>query len=600
MSTPSSTLARHGHDGDAVFSRFDGHTARRIAGFLAPHRAALAAAILSILAYTAVQVAIPATVRLAVDSVVGASAHALSSVLLVFAGLVAANAVLGFLQEWIAARLAQRAIFDLRRAMYAHLQDVSLSVLDQTQTGRLMSRLQGDVNALQEFLENSVLAIGDLFLLAGIVFVLVAMDWQLGLLTLAVLPALVVVRARWIPWARKVFIRAREASSAVNAALAENINGIRTVQENRREAENLRRYGVLARENLTAQLGSARASQLMVPLVDVLTGIALAVVVVVGGSHVIDGSLGVGVMVAFIFYVQRFFEPIRTLSMQYTVMQRAMAAGHRIFEVLDVPLTLQDRPDALSPAHLTPAISLRNVTFGYRPGHPVLRGLDLEIAPFTTVALVGPTGSGKTSIAALVHRFYDVWEGSVSIGGHDVRDLTLATLGRTVGMVQQEPFLFSGTVADNIRYGVEGATREEIEAAARAVHAHDFIARLPQGYDTPLGQRARNLSIGQRQLLSFARTLLANPPVLILDEATANIDSFTERDIQRALKVLCAGRTTIVIAHRLSTVRDADRIVVLGDGRVAEQGTHAELLALGGAYARLHASRQDTVDAAAH
>lgn len=599
-SPPARGSAPPGHDGEAVFAQFDRGTARRIAGFLAPHRAAVIAAIACIALYTAVQVAIPAMVRLAVDSAVGASALALSTVLALFGALIAANAVLGFLQEWIAARLAQRVIFDLRRAMYAHLQDVALGVLDQTQTGRLMSRLQGDVNALQEFLENSVSAIGDLFLLVGIIVVLVAMDWQLGLMTLAVLPALAVVRARWIPWARRVFTRAREASSAVNAALAENINGIRTVQETRREAVNLRRYAVLADENLAAQLGSARAAQLMVPLVDVLTGLALAVVVIVGGGHVLDGSLGVGVMVAFIFYVQRFFEPIRTLSMQYTVMQRAMAAGQRIFEVLDVPLTLRDRPGALSPAKIEPSISLRGVGFGYRPGHAVLRGLDLEIAPFTTVALVGPTGSGKTSIAALIHRFYDVWEGSVRIGGHDVRDLTLATLGRTVGIVQQEPFLFSGTVADNIRYGVEGATREQVEEAARAVHAHAFITRLPQGYDTPLGQRARNLSIGQRQLLSFARTLLANPPVLILDEATANIDSFTERDIQRALQVLCAGRTTIVIAHRLSTVREADQIVVLGHGGVAEQGTHDELIALGGAYARLHASGQDTVDAAAH
>ncbi len=573
---------------EVVFARFDSGTASRMFALLGKHRTAVLWALLCIGLYTAVQVSIPSMVRLAIDSALGHAHADLRLVMTGFLVLIAFNAVLGFLQEWTAARLAQRVIFELRRAMYAHLQDVSLARLEDTQVGKLMARLQGDVGALQEFLENSVSAIGDLFLLAGIVVVLVWMDWQLGLMTLAVLPALVIVRARWMPWARRAFTRAREASSAVNAALAENINGIRTVQEHRREAVNLRRYGLLADENLEAQLASSRASNLMVPAVDVLTGLALAVVVIVGGHHVLAGSLGVGVMVAFIFYVQRFFEPIRTLSMQYTVMQRAMAAGQRIFEVLDLPAGLRDGPGTRDlPEALLPSIEFRSVDFGYRPGHEVLRDLSFRIEPFQTVALVGPTGSGKTSITALIHRFHEVWQGQVLLGGHDVRELSEAALGRAIGMVQQEPFLFSGTVADNIRYGVPGASREQVEQAARQVHAHGFISRLSQGYDTPLGQRGRNLSIGQRQLLSFARTLLADPPVLILDEATANIDSFTEQDIQRALRVLCAGRTTIIIAHRLSTIREADRIFVLGGGLIQESGTHAELMVLGGTYASM-------------
>ena len=582
--------------GEDIFRRFDPRTFRRLFAFMRPYRRALAGALLSVALFAIVQVAIPAAVRHAVDAATGHGAMRFDTALTLFGALIALNAVLSFLQEWLSARLAQTVIFDLRRAMFAHLQRVSLSLLDQTQVGRLMARLAGDVNALQEFMENSVSALGDIVLLAGIVVMLLWMDLKLGLLTLLVLPVLVLVRVLWMPWARRQFRHAREASSAVNAALAENINGIRTVQENRRESENLARYHDKAQENLDAQIGSSRASQIMVPAVDILTGIAMGVIVVAGGAAVRQGRIDIGVMIAYIFYVQRFFDPIRTLSMQYTVMQRAMAAAHRIFEVLDLPLTIVDKPGALALDEPAPAIELRHVTFGYRPGQPVLHDVSLRIAPRQTVALVGPTGSGKTSIAALIHRFYDVWEGEVRVGGHDVRDLTLDSLGRAIAMVLQEPFLFSGTVFDNIRYGVEGATRQDVIAAAKAVRAHDFIERLPQGYDTLLGQRGRNLSIGQRQLLSFARALLADPKILILDEATANIDSFTELEIQRALKVLFRNRTSIVIAHRLATIRDADCIFVLRQGRIAEQGTHAALLAHGGLYARLHASSHASFD----
>jgi ATP-binding cassette subfamily B protein len=325
----------------------------------------------------------------------------------------------------------------------------------------------------------------------------------------------------------------------------------------------------------------------MVPVVDALTGIALAIVVVVGGSSVLAGTLGVGVMVAYIFYVQRFFEPIRTLSMQYTVMQRATAAGHRIFEVLDLPVSLNEKPGAMVLKKIEPSIEFRNVTFGYRQGQPILHNVSLRVEPYQTVALVGQTGSGKSSIAALTHRFYDVWEGEVRVGGHDVRDVTLDSLGQNIAMVLQEPFLFTGTIHENIRYGVSHASRKDVTEAAKSVRAHDFIMRLPEGYETMLGQRGRNLSIGQRQLLSFARALLAQPKILILDEATANIDSFTEQEIQQALQVLLKNRTCLVIAHRLATIRNADNIIVLQHGHVVEQGSHDALLAENRLYAYL-------------
>ncbi len=378
--------------------------------------------------------------------------------------------------------------------------------------------------------------------------------------------------------------------------MAENINGVRTVQETRREAMNFELYEEKARENFEAAVGSAWLAQIMTPTVDILTGVAMACIIVVGGNEVLGGALRVGVLVTFILSVQRFFEPVRLLSMQYTVMQRAMAAGYRIFEVLDVPVTIADAPGAIVLKDIQSTVELDHATFGYAPGRPILHDISLKVEPREVVALVGPTGSGKTSITALVHRFYEVDAGRVLVGGHDVRDVTLSSLGALVGMVLQEPFLFSGTIEENIRYSTSGATRDDVIAAAKAVSAHEFIARLPQGYDSLLGQRGRNLSVGQRQLISFARALVADPQILILDEATANIDSFTEQAIQKALKVLFAGRTCLVIAHRLATVRDADRIIVLNQGRIVEEGPHEALIRNEGLYAKLYASSHGSFD----
>jgi len=581
---------------------FDGVVLRRFWRFIYPYRRMLMVGVVGVIVFTLSQVLIPLLIRYAIDHalIVGADALELfRTIAYAFLAVIVVNYVANVVQEMIVGRIAGHLLFDLRRAMYAHLQEVSLSFMDKTEVGRLMSRLQGDVNALQEFLETSIIAVGDLVLLIGIVSVLLWLDLQLGLLTLTVLPALAVVRLLWLPRARKAFLAARETSSTVNGALAENVHGIRTIQEMVREHVNLGLFDDKATDNLRAHMRASRFSNMMIPVVDTLTGFAMAIVVLIGGHRVLGGELDLGVMVAFIFYVQRFFDPIRSLTIQYSVMQRAMASGQRIFEVLDVPVDVRDKPGAEPLKNHDGSIEFRNVTFGYEPDRPVLHNVSFKVKAGETLALVGPTGSGKTSTTALLHRFYDIWSGEIRIGGHDIRDVTLDSLGDNIAMVLQDPFLFSGTVIDNIRYRKLEATEEEVVAAARAVGAHEFIVELPHGYQTELDQRASNLSLGQRQLLSFARALVADAQILVLDEATASVDSYTEQQIQRALRKLLSGRTALVIAHRLATVRNADRILVLRDGRIVEEGNHVQLIESQGLYSRLYRMNYASFDDAA-
>lgn len=601
---PRAVVGSHRVEEEMFGKAFDGNIIKRIWTFVHPYRRQVWLSVAAVLTFTAMQLLIPLIIRYAIDhGMQPQGGHsALTWAIVAFLVAIIINYGASYAQETLVGNVAEEVLFDIRKAMFSHLQRVSLSFMDKTEVGRLMSRLQGDVNSMQEFLETSVLSVGDIALLFGIVFVMLYLDFKLGLLTLSVLPILFIVRLFWLPLARKSFMAAHETNSVANGALAEAIHGVRAVQSMDRQGVNFMLYDDKAKANLKTHLTAARYAQVMVPIVDSLTGVAMALVIVVGGARVLNQALDVGVLVAFLFYIQRFFDPIRSLTLQYSVMQRAMASGQRLTEVLDVPVEIRDAPDAKElSADMDGSVEFRDVVFGYHPKHPVLKHVSFKVNPGETVALVGPTGSGKSSCMSLIHRFYDVQQGQVLVGGHDVRDLTQDSLGNQIAMVLQEPFLFTGTVFENIRYHKAEATREQVIEAAKAVGAHDFIMRLPQAYDSILGERGGNLSLGQRQLLSFARALVADAKILVLDEATANIDSYTEMLIQKALVKLLENRTGLVIAHRLATIREADRIIVLQNGELIESGNHQQLMKNRKLYSRLYnlnyASFDDIPDA---
>ena len=489
--------------------------------------------------------------------------------------------------------VGQSVLASFRARIFDKLQHLPLGYFDRRPLGDLMSRVTNDVDTLNQLLSQGLTQLlGSLFSLFGIVVAMLVLNTQLALVCFTIIPVMLLITSLFARRARKAFRTTRETVGSVTAGLQEEIVGVREAQAFNRTEANIERFRERNAANRAANVQAVAITSAFAPTIDMLSTLATAVVIGYGGYLVYAGSLSVGLLASFLIYVQQFFRPIQLASQVYTQAQAALAGAERIYNILDEEPEPADPPDTPDLGQTEGRIEFENVYFAYEPGRPVLKDVSFTIEPGQTVALVGATGAGKTTIANLIPRFYDVTSGSVRVDGYDVREVSRKSLRAKIATVLQEPFLFSDTVAENIGYGRAGdekpATREEIEKAAQAAQAHGFISELPDGYDTVLGEGGSSLSQGQRQLLSFARAVLADPRILILDEATSNVDTRTEAVIQDALGRLLAERTSVVIAHRLSTVRNADQILVIEDGRIVERGSHASLLAAGGLYADLY------------
>ena len=598
---------------------YDGRIARRLVAYLVPYKVQMIVALVLMVVVSATTLAMPYAVKVGIDDGIKAGdSERLGWAALVLLGLSAVRELAQFARISLLVPAGNTAMHELRMDLFRHLQELSLSFYSRHEVGRLISRLTSDVQAIQEaVIWAAAGVINDLVSLVGIVVVMISMDWQLALLTLAVLPLMFVATDVWRRRARQAFRWTRRANAVVNANLQENIAGVRVVQALNRQPLNYQRFaGQVNLENFQANAASARLSAIFFPIIDLLGLVATGMVIWYGGTQVLNQQLEVGVLVAFVLYVDRFFLPIRDIAMRYNSFQAAMAAGERIFDLLDVQPEVQPPAQARELCDLRGEVCFHDVSFSYEStsdgegaiAPAVLHHIDLVARPGQVVALVGATGAGKSTLVKLIGRYYDVTNGRITIDGHDVRSVDLASLRRQIGMVLQETFLFDGTILDNVRYGRLTATDDEIVAACQAVGADEFISRLPVGYRTGIEEGGAILSAGQRQLLAFARALLADPRILILDEATSSVDTQTERLIQSAMEHLLhpaagQGRTAFIIAHRLSTITRADQIVVLDHGRIAEQActtaersAHEQLLALGGIYHQLYTMAYMTAD----
>ena len=575
---------------DQKRARDRGAVARRLVAELRPHRAVVAAAFVFIVLNAVGQAAGPWMVSRAIDrDIVGHDPRGLVHSILILLGIYATTALSQRATTRRIGETGQHLLAELRARLFTQLQALPLSFFDKRPIGDLMSRLLSDVDTLNQlFSQGLTQLLGSVLALVGILIAMCVLNWRLALVCYTIIPAMLATTAFFAARARAAFRKARQTVGAVTANLQEDIVGVRQAQALNRTDVNIQKFRDRNAANRDANVAAVGITSAFSPAIDILSTLSMALVIGYGGWLVFGGRLSIGLLAAFLIYTQQFFRPVQLAASVYTLIQSALAGAERIYTILDEAKEPADPPDAIALDAPKGRITFEHVSFAYDPARPVLDDVSFDVAPGQTVALVGKTGAGKTTIAGLIPRFYDVTGGRVLLDGHDVRTLTRKSVRRPIAMVLQEPFLFSGSIADNIAYGRATATRAEIERAARAVDAHDFIAALPGGYDTPLGEGGGTLSQGQRQLVAFARAVLADPRILILDEATANIDTRTEGVIQRALGTLLAGRTSVVIAHRLSTIRSADLILVIDAGRIVERGTHDELIAMNGLYAALH------------
>jgi ATP-binding cassette subfamily B protein len=591
---------------DEVLGRaYDGRLMRRLLTYLRPYRGQVALAIAAIIAHSALDLVPPYLTKIVIDRYIPvADLGGLGTIAALFLAALIASFLLEYLQTWTMQLIGQRIMFDLRMQLVSHLHRLDLKFYDRNPVGRLMTRLTTDVDVLNELFTSGVVSVfGDVFTLIGIMAVLVWMDWRLAIAAFSVLPLIVAVTQWFRVNARESYRTVRTWIARINAYLQERITGMATVQLYRREARDYAAFDEIDRRHRDANVQSIFYYAVFYPAIELVGALAASLILWVGGARILaDGGdmLTLGSLVAFLQYSQRFFRPISDLSEKFNILQGAMASSERIFGLLDTPVEIapgHHRATGGGGIETGPTrgkwagagvIRFENVSFSYVEGEPVLKNVSFEVRPGERIGIVGATGSGKTTIVSLLLRFYDVQEGRITVNGVDIRDLDLADLRSLFGLVLQDVQLFAGTIAGNVRLGDESIADSEVRSALDAVHASSFVDRLPHGLDSVVAERGSTLSVGQKQLLSFARALAFNPRVLVLDEATSSVDTDTELLIRDALKVMMRGRTTIAIAHRLSTIQDMDRILVMHRGELREQGTHQELLALRGIYHRLY------------